>query len=80
MPRTTSVTIGESLDGFVGKMVTSGRYGSTSEVIRSALRLLEQEENQLDLLRKALEEGENSGECSLSLKEIAVRKKTMLRV
>lgn len=80
MPRTTSVTIGESLDGFVGKMVTSGRYGSTSEVIRSALRLLEQEENQLDLLRKALEEGENSGACSLSLKEIAARKKAMLRV
>jgi len=80
MSRTTSVTIGESLNGFVGKMVRSGRYGSTSEVMRSALRLLEQEENQLNLLRKAVEEGENSGVCTLSLKEIAARKKAMLRV
>ena len=80
MSRTTSVTIGESLDGFVGKMITSGRYGSTSEVMRSALRLLEQEENQLDLLRKAVEEGENSGVSTLSIKEIAARKKAMLRV
>ena len=66
MSRTTSVTIGESLDGFVVKMVKSGRYGSTSEVMRSALRLLEQEENQLNLLRRAVEEGENSGVCTLS--------------
>jgi len=80
MSRTTSVTIGESLDSFVGKMITSGRYGSTSEVMRSALRLLEQEENQLDLLRKAVEEGENSGVSTLSIKEIAARKKATLRV
>jgi len=80
MSRTTSVTIGESLNDFVGKMVNTGRYGSTSEVMRSALRLLEQEENQLDLLRRAVEEGEKSGVSSLSLKEIATKKKAMLRV
>nr|WP_319556706.1 type II toxin-antitoxin system ParD family antitoxin [uncultured Vibrio sp.] len=38
MRRTTSVTIRESLDGFVDRMVKSGLYGSTSEVMRSALR------------------------------------------
>ena len=80
MSRTTSVTIGESLDGFVGRMINSGRYGSTSEVMRSALRLLEQEENQLDLLRKVIEEGETSGVSTLSLRDIATRKKAMLRV
>ncbi|MCV5277398.1 type II toxin-antitoxin system ParD family antitoxin, partial [Escherichia coli] len=46
MARTTSVTIGESLDCFIERMIATGRYGSTSEVMRSALRLLEQQENQ----------------------------------
>ncbi len=46
MARTTSVTIGPQLDDFVSKLIESGRYGSTSEVMRSALRLLEQQENQ----------------------------------
>lgn len=80
MRRTTSVTIGESLDGFVDRMVKSGRYGLTSEVMRSALRLLEQKENQLDLLRRAIDEGDASGESSLSLKEIAAQRKARLNV
>lgn len=44
MPRTTSITIGEHLDRFINEMIESGRYGSTSEVVRSALRLLEEQE------------------------------------
>lgn len=80
MRRTTSVTIGESLDGFVDRMVKSGRYGSTSEVMRSALRLLEQQENQLDLLRRAIDEGDASGESTLSLKDIAAQRKAKLNV
>lgn len=77
MPRTTSVTIGPQLDEFVGKLIGSGRYGSTSEVVRSALRLLEQQENQLTALRSAIEAGEQSGESDLSLADIAnqVKKK-----
>ncbi|WP_437340112.1 type II toxin-antitoxin system ParD family antitoxin [Vibrio parahaemolyticus] len=76
MGRTTSVTIGGSLDGFIERMIATGRYCSTSEVMRSALRLLEQQ----DLLRKALDEGEASGECSLSLKDIAAKRKARLHV
>ncbi len=71
MSRTTSVTIGSELDEFVGKLISSGRYGSTSEVIRSALRLLELQENQATALKAALEAGERSGESGLSLSEIA---------
>lgn len=37
MSRTTSVTIGSQLDEFVGQLIATGRYGSTSEVVRSAL-------------------------------------------
>ncbi len=80
MRRTTSVTIGESLDGFIERMVKSGRYGSTSEVMRSALRLLEQQENQLDQLRRAIDEGDASGESTLSLKDIAAQRKAKLNV
>ncbi len=71
MPRTTSVTIGSQLDEFIGKLIASGRYGSTSEVIRSALRLLERQENQAAALRSAVDAGEQSGESELSLHDIA---------
>ncbi|MEI8630893.1 ribbon-helix-helix domain-containing protein [Vibrio sp. M60_M70] len=49
---------------------------TTSEMMRSTLRLLEQQ----DLLRKALDEGEASGECSLSSKDIAAKRKARLHV
>lgn len=75
MPRTTSVTIGPQLDDFVGKLIESGRYGSTSEVMRSALRLLEQQENQAAALRSAVEAGEQSGESDMSLRDIAAQVK-----
>ena len=80
MAKKTNVTIGESLDCFIERMIATGRYGSTSEVMRSALRLLEQQENQQNLLRKALDEGEASGESSLSLKDVAAMRKAKLHV
>ena len=71
MARTTSVTIGPQLDDFVSKLLESGRYGSTSEVMRSALRLLERQENQMAALRQAVAAGELSGESDLTLSQIA---------
>ena len=73
MARTTSITIGAPLDDFIGKLIESGRFGSTSEVVRSALRLLERQENQLAALRAAVEAGERSGESDLSLHDTAAR-------
>ncbi|MFU8926267.1 type II toxin-antitoxin system ParD family antitoxin [Acinetobacter puyangensis] len=75
MARTTSVTIGQQLDEFVKTLIESGRYGSTSEVMRSALRLLEHQENQAIALKKAIEAGDESGESSLTLKDIAAQVK-----
>ncbi|GKX52132.1 type II toxin-antitoxin system ParD family antitoxin [Budvicia aquatica] len=75
MPRTTSITIGDQLDAFVSRMIDNGRYGSTSEVVRSALRLLEEKESQMDTLRNAVLAGEQSGESSLTLRDIAAKKK-----
>ena len=65
MPRNTSVTIGNHFSDFIDSKIQSGRFESTSEAIRAGLRLLEQQETQLDLLRKKLSVGEsqlNNGE------------------
>jgi antitoxin ParD1/3/4 len=42
MARNTSIVIGYHFSQFVGEQVRSGRYGSTSDVVRSGLRLLEE--------------------------------------
>ncbi|KOS05253.1 antitoxin [Flavobacterium akiainvivens] len=61
MAKNTSILLGNHFDDFISKEVASGRYNSASEVIRSALRLLELEEDKIKRLRNELEEGENSG-------------------
>lgn len=44
MVRNTSITIGDHFSHFVSEQVRSGRYGSTSDVVRAGLRLLEEHE------------------------------------
>jgi len=61
MGKNTSVSIGNHFEEFIKDEVNSGRYNSVSEVIRSALRLLEREEKKERELIKALEIGEQSG-------------------
>ena len=61
MEKNTSITLGSYFEEFIKKEVNSGRYNSVSEVIRSALRLLEQEERKEKELIKALVVGEQSG-------------------
>ncbi len=67
MPKNTSVTLGPHFEDFVGQQVNYGHYGSVSETIRAGLRLLEEREIKLSLLRRALSEGENSGSANYSL-------------
>ncbi len=59
MGKNTSISLGN--EEFIRAEVKSGRYGSVSEVIRSALRILENEEKKERELIKALEKGEQSG-------------------
>lgn len=66
MPKNTSISLGEHFDRFIAKQITEGRYASTSEVVRAALRLLEDNEQKITTLRKLLEEGENSGTAEYS--------------
>ncbi|MGL4859900.1 MAG: type II toxin-antitoxin system ParD family antitoxin [Enterobacteriaceae bacterium] len=80
MSRTTSVTIGEHLNSFINRLIDSGRYGSVSEVMRSALRLLEQQEANDEIVRKAVIEGLESGESALSVRDIIAQGKKKNRV
>ncbi len=58
MGRNTSVSLGDHFTDFVDERVKAGRYASASEAVRAGMRLLEQEETKLDLLRKTLAAGE----------------------
>lgn len=61
MARNTSVSLDDHFVHFLSQQVASGRYRSSSEVVRAGLRLLEDRESQLAGLRAALVEGEASG-------------------
>ena len=55
---TTSLSLGEHWERFIKNEVASGRYGSASEVVRDALRHMEERSNKLAALRAHLAEGE----------------------
>ncbi|EJH52835.1 antitoxin protein parD-1 [Vibrio cholerae HC-43B1] len=59
--------MGDHFDGFIANQIQSGRYGSASEVIRSALRLLETQETKMNTLRQLLVAGEESGVADYDL-------------
>lgn len=55
MPRTTSVTLGEHQQRFIDSLIKSGRYTSTSEIVRDALRKLEESQGPEWLLSQLIE-------------------------
>ena len=61
MGRNTSVSLGNYFEDFVDSKITQGRYKNASEVIRAGLRLLEEEENKIQILKNAIQEGIESG-------------------
>ncbi|SEM86005.1 antitoxin ParD1/3/4 [Chryseobacterium taichungense] len=61
MGRNTSVSLGDYFEDFVDSKVSEGRFKNASEVIRAGLRLLEEEENKIQLVKNAIQEGINSG-------------------
>lgn len=61
MGKNTSVSLGDHFENFVEREISQGRYKNASEVVRAGLRLLEDNENQAFALRKAIQEGMDSG-------------------
>ena len=59
--KNTSVSLGEHFEKIIESSIASGRYASASEVIRAGLRLIDEREHKIRLLRGAIEAGENSG-------------------
>ena len=63
-----NVNLSPQLDEMVRQKVASGLYTSASEVVRKALRLMEQQDciraAKLDQLRFDIHEGMNSGEST----------------
>lgn len=53
----TSLSLGEHWEVFIRNEIASGRYGSASEVVRDALRTLEERKSRLAALRAHLSEG-----------------------
>ena len=60
-----NVSLTPHLEAFIHETVTTGRYQSASEVVRTALRLLEERERQkaatLEWLHKEIQKGLDSG-------------------
>ncbi|MCP3671626.1 MAG: type II toxin-antitoxin system ParD family antitoxin [Gammaproteobacteria bacterium] len=67
MSKNTSITLNEHFNSFIDNQLKTGRFSSTSEVVRAGLRLLEEEETKLVALRKMLDEGESSDFIDYSL-------------
>lgn len=62
--KNTSFSMDDHYNAFIEEEVASGRYRSASDVVRAALRLLEDRETRLRALRRSLIAGERSGEST----------------
>jgi antitoxin ParD1/3/4 len=58
---TRNINLTEHFDHFVQRQVSSGRYSNASEMVREALRLLEEEEQERQAKLKALRQAAKQG-------------------
>ena len=58
--KTTSIALGKPLAEFARRKVESGEFGSTSEVVREAMRRFISQDAKREALDRALEEGLSS--------------------
>jgi antitoxin ParD1/3/4 len=58
-----SADLGPQLEGFVSRLVETGRYNSKSEVLREGIRLIQERETRLAVLDQALARGIGDAEA-----------------
>ncbi len=58
---TRNINLTEHFDHFVQRQVSSGRYSNASEIVREALRLLEEQEQERQAKLKALRQAAQQG-------------------
>jgi len=57
MGKNTSISLGDHFEGFIASQVVTGRYGNRSEVIRAALREMEERQRKaatLELMQRSM--------------------------
>lgn len=75
MSKNTSVSLGKHFETFISAQIESGRFATTSEVLRAGLRLLEDDEARLAALRVAIDEGDSSDVVDYSFDDVLRRHK-----
>ncbi len=60
MARTVTVSLGKHYEDFIQSNIKSGKYNNTSEVIRAALRKMEEDEVKIAAFCNAIDEGDAS--------------------
>ena len=61
MAKNTSVALGAPFVEFARRKVESGEFGTTSEVVREAMRRYIAEDEQIQALRREIQKGLDSG-------------------
>jgi antitoxin ParD1/3/4 len=70
MQKTTSVSLGDHFESFISHQIQAGRFASAREAVRAGLHLREERETKLEVLRRALQEGEASGSADYALNDL----------
>lgn len=52
-----SAELGKPLESYVQELVSSGRYGSKSEVLREGVRMIQEQETQQEALKALIMQG-----------------------
>ena len=59
--KNTSIALGKPFVEFAQRKVASGEFGSTSEVVREAMRAYMVEDTKIEALRREIQKGLDSG-------------------